>query len=390
MTPRPGEGFERAGGFGHPAICVYSLYSLDMAEQKQRSNNNQSFRGRGGRRSRRPRGMGSDSKSFTAPVATTKQNRTPRPKMTTLANGDCRITHREYIQDVKAGTGAPTPYTVSQLPVNPGQKTTFQWLSRIAANYESYVFEKLVFAYETEASTSLGGTMVLSLDYDASDAAPLSKQQAMAYRSSVRTAPWKGVRHSSKTEDLRKNKTNFVRPGVQPANTDIKTYDIGNLFIISQGVSTSDATLGELYVEYTVLLMTPVFEPLPLPSIGGNITGDGLTASAANPFGTAPTVDPQAASIAIDNASQITFSEAGTYLVAFEITGTVITADALVGVGVGVAPTAITTLLLASGLSQISIWSVVVTQPGAAAYTATATTITAASAWIGTAPDSSI
>jgi len=61
-------------------------------------------------------------------------------------------------------------------------------------------------------------------------------------------------------EDLRKQKTYFVRPAGVPLGTDVKEYDVGNLFAITQGVTTAGAVLGELYVEYDVLLMTPVLE----------------------------------------------------------------------------------------------------------------------------------
>jgi len=102
---------------------------------------------------------------------------------------------------------------------------------------------------------------VLAVDYDASDAAPLTKQQALAYRGSVRSPPWQNCCHTSLKEDLSKEKTYYVRPGAQPANTDIKTYDTGVLYAINQGVTTGGAVTGELYVEYDVLLMTPLYEP---------------------------------------------------------------------------------------------------------------------------------
>jgi len=177
-----------------------------------------------------------------------------------MRNGDCRIVHREFIQDVVAGTGTPSVFSDVQIAVNPGQSTSFPWLSSIAGRFESYQFRKLKYCYETEAPSSLGGTLVLSLDYDATDPAPSSKQQALAYRNAVRSAPWTTCCHSSDLEDLSKQKSYFVRPAGQPVGTDIKMYDVGNLSVISQGVTTASATLGELYVEYDVLLMTPVLE----------------------------------------------------------------------------------------------------------------------------------
>jgi len=366
-----------------------------MADQKQQPHKPkpQRPRGRGGRgrgKGRGPPNRG-DQKKFQAPVAQTNVNRTRKPKVQTLVNGDCRITHREYVEDiVAAGGGPPTPFTAQALALNPGQKTTFQWLSRIAANYESYRFESLHFCYETEAATTLGGTLMLAIDYDAADPAPTSKQQAMAYRSSTRTAPWAGCRHRSMNEDLRKNKSNFVRIGAQPPNTDIKTYDIGNLFVISQGIGVSGATLGELYVEYTVLLMTPVYEPLYIGPFGGDFQSNGAPINGANPFGTAPVLNPLSQGVVLNNASQFTFTDVGTYLVTIESIGTVITAAAFVPDG----NSAVAALILSldSGALFINVtYAVVVnTAPSTVSYTVTATTITQSIGFVGSAPTGSI
>jgi hypothetical protein len=206
--------------------------------------------------------MGNQGAMSTVGVAQGKVKKTGKPKMQTLRNGDCHIVHREYIQDLTAQGSSPSTFNVAAtLSCNPGQAGTFPWLSKIAANFESYKFNKLKFCYETEAPSSLGGTQVLAVDYDASDAAPLTKQQALAYRGSVRSPPWQNCCHTSIKEDLSKEKTYYVRPGAQPANTDIKTYDVGVLYAINQGVTTGGAVTGELYVEYDVTLMTPLYEP---------------------------------------------------------------------------------------------------------------------------------
>jgi hypothetical protein len=207
--------------------------------------------------------------------------------MSTMRNGDCRVVHREYIQDITAAaSGPPTAFAVTQLAVNPGQAGTFPWLSSVARNFESYRFKKLKFCYETEAPSSLGGSLVVSLDYDATDTAPVTKQQAMAYRNAVRSAPWEPCCHTSAQEDLNKQKSYFVRPGAQPANTDIKTYDAANAFVCTQNVTTSSAVCGELYVEYDVELLTPVYEVA--AGVGTLINSTGAGTGNTSFGGTAP------------------------------------------------------------------------------------------------------
>lgn len=221
----------------------------------------------------------SSERSQAAPVALTRVMKNKAPRVMSRQNGDMSVKHREYIGEVVAQSSAPSLFKVQSYPINPGQAGVFAWLSKVAQNFESYSFRKLRFLYETEAPSSLGGTLVLAVDYDATDPSPVSKQQALAFRSSIRSAPWQPCIFEAVSEDLHKLKTNYVRPGAQPANTDLKMYDIGNLFVITQGVSTSGAVCGELYVEYEVDLLTPVYEIVPTTS-----TVEATNPTVAQPF----------------------------------------------------------------------------------------------------------
>jgi len=281
------------------------------------------------RRNRRPRrnrnrangprptgGLDASGPISFAPVTMTRVQRGRKPQMAMLSDGDILVTHREYFADVVAASGAPNPFNNTTYNINPGQSVMFPWLSKVAQNYESYQFQKLKFDYETDAPSSLGGTVVLAVDYDSSDAPATSKQQAQAYRSFVKSAPWKECTFQAIKEDLQKLKSHFVRPGAQPTGTDIKLYDIGVLNVITQSVSTSNALCGELYVDYTVKLMTPVYEPaLSNATYSGVFTGAGVL-STTNPLGTAPTTAAGTTGAYVNNSSRVTFTQPGEYLCA--------------------------------------------------------------------------
>lgn len=323
--------------------------------------------------------------SRTAPVATSKNTKTQRPKMRTMKNGDCHIIHREYISDINASSGSPSIFSVTPFAVNPGQSSTFQWLSKVASNFESYKFNKLKFDYETEAPTSLGGTLMLTLDYDATDPPPVSKQQAMAYRGSVRSAPWTPCCHTSILEDLSKNKTYFVRPGSQPANTDIKLYDVGNLFVISKGVTTADAALGELYVDYDVMLMTPIYEATPAIQYGGYVVG-GTGVSNANPLGTAPNPGANNFGFSFDNASNLTINQAGNYLLSFDSVGTVLGTQTLTPDGFSTA-SPINFLVNAAGTEMLGVYEITASAPTVIAFSTTGTTISSSTVYLALMPN---
>jgi hypothetical protein len=176
---------------------------------------------------------------------------------------DCTIvTHREYIADVNSASSA---FQVQKYSINPGISTTFPWLSSVANRFESYLFDRLTFSYEPICPTNTAGSVILSVDYDANDPAPNNKVTAMAYSGAVRTSPWDLVNFNAYKSDLSKF---GVQRYTRAANVtgDIKTYDIGSLFVCTSSTPTAATTLGELYVEYTCKFYTPQLSPVS----GGN------------------------------------------------------------------------------------------------------------------------
>jgi len=245
--------------------------------------------------------------------------RQAKPRFEARLNGDVMIRHKEFIQDI-AGSVA---FTATQLSINPG--LTLPWLSSVAPRWESYRFEKLRICFETEAPTSALGTVLLSVDYDASDAAPTSKQQAMAYRSSVRSPPWSNCCHDSIREDLLKKAPYYIRAGALAANQDVKLYDTANLFVCTQGQADT-TNIGELYIEYDVLLMTPQLGDI---SVGTAIYGEWSAAVSTNaaPFGNTKLGPLQATLVyggTTTSVSTLTFTNPYSGLVAFNATGTTV------------------------------------------------------------------
>lgn len=194
------------------------------------------------------------------PVAFSKQRTTGKPDLKHLPNGDVMIDHVEFIGDV-AGSVA---FATTTSPVNPGLPSSFPWLSQIAPNYESYLFEQLDFEYQNSVGSNTAGVVMLGVDYDASDPPPISKLQFASYQDYNREAPWKPFEQKNRRPNLQKRKSYYVRIGNLSANQDIKLYDTGNLFVGTQGMSGA-TNVGELYVKYRVRLMTPQLQN---PAVG--------------------------------------------------------------------------------------------------------------------------
>ncbi len=191
-----------------------------------------------------------------APVAMMRISRTGVPDVSGspyVGDGRIRVRHREYLADV-AGSVA---FAATGYAINPGLATSFPWLSNLAKNFESFLFRRLSFEFETQKSTATSGTVMLAIDFDAADAAPTTKTALMTYHNAVRSAAWAECQYRSDGADLRKfGVQRYIRTAALAANLDIKTYDVGNLYVATQGEADTTA-IGELYVVYDVELITP-------------------------------------------------------------------------------------------------------------------------------------
>jgi hypothetical protein len=168
-------------------------------------------------------------------------------------NGDSvNIHHREFIQDV---TGQ-IAFNALSFPVNPGRDTLFTWLPQLATRYERYQFRNLRFIYEPRCSTATSGSVILAMDYDPLDTAPATKQDVYSYHHSAQSSPWDESCLTVDSSILRNRGTLFSRAGAIPAGSDLKTYDLGNLWLCVSGF-TGAVVCGELFVEYDVILMVP-------------------------------------------------------------------------------------------------------------------------------------
>jgi len=192
------------------------------------------------------------------------------------------VSEEEYIADVVLTSSG---FTNLQYAVNPGNATTFPWLSTIAANFNKYRFTKLLFKYRPivsgYATAGQTGDIILSFNPDASDPAPVA--QAQVYDLQMRDndepcVPF--VLNKLSIAEINKQDSYYVRVGAAPASTDIKTYDVGNLNVSTTGTASS-GTCGKLFVEYTCMLHSPV---LIQPATGGVLHFSSLTATSANNF----------------------------------------------------------------------------------------------------------
>jgi len=179
------------------------------------------------------------------------------------ANGDSVIIRRtEYIKDIVSSATANT-FTSETFPLNPGQPATFPFLSKIAQNYEEYKLLGMCFHFKSLSGDSVAsvqsglGFVAMATQYDSMDAPFTNKNQIVNYSMSQSGNPSKDQLHGIECADhLVAQSHLYVRPSNQPANTDLRLYDLGTTTIANSCPGTS-VTLGELWVTYEVMLMKP-------------------------------------------------------------------------------------------------------------------------------------
>lgn len=171
------------------------------------------------------------------------------------------IEEDEYIAEINGSVS----FATTSYAINPGQSATFPWAYKIAGLYERYVFERLEFYYRREvseyATNGQTGKVMLSIDYDASDSPPSTKQQVEDTIPHIDGMPCveQILLRADPKELLGLPGGRYVRPSTLPVNTDIKTYDSGTLYVSTYGCANTNV-IGELRVRYRCRLTVPVLE----------------------------------------------------------------------------------------------------------------------------------
>jgi len=191
------------------------------------------------------------------------QNPKLSPMFPTGASGRAKRSRIEVEDEYVADIAGSTTFAVTTYAVNPGQSGTFPWLSKEALLFEKYKTLRLEFYYRPQVSAYAAngqtGKVMLSFDFDASDAPPATKQQVEDTHPHSDGMPYEEVLLTIDPKDCSLQDSYFVRPGGLPGSSDIKTYDAGILAVSTIG-NNSTANIGELRVRYAIALQDPVLE----------------------------------------------------------------------------------------------------------------------------------
>lgn len=193
------------------------------------------------------------------PAATAHTTRLKAPKLRNNNEGtSVTISHREYIGPVAGNTTFGLLYSQA---INPANAILFPWLSNMTLNYENYHFNKLSFHVVPSCATTRAGTVGLLVDYDPEDVArpPTYMARFMNNWKAASTEVWnpRGLTLQTKVPAMRVYTTNKYIRHETGTPVDLQRYDSG-LFYCAVGDSDSTNLIGQLWVEYEIVLMYPV------------------------------------------------------------------------------------------------------------------------------------
>nr|WRQ65404.1 structural protein [Tolivirales sp.] len=234
------------------------------------------------------------------------------------------VRHREFIATIPSSTD----FVVQKsFQLNPGNQTTFPWLSTIANSFQEYRFKGVVFHYIPTSGHAISGTspslgsVMMQTSYRANDTAPSTKAELLNEYWSGEVVPSETLAHPIECNPA-ENPFNvqYVRRGDLPSGDNQLFYDLGVTHICTAGQLAAGNVLGDLWVTYEVELKKPI--------VASNVTSDvdawaGSVVSPANatPFtGLTKTYGTLAAS-GLGNV--LTFAAPpGLYLVTITMAGT--------------------------------------------------------------------
>jgi len=212
------------------------------------------------------------------------------PKVVNVGREAFVLRHREFLGDLLSGSSVPTLFNLQTFALNPGNLALFPFAAPIAQRFQEYEITGMFIELKTLAadfSTQFAlGSVFMATDYNVLNPAPTSKQQLENMEYSNSCKPSCSLIHWIECDPA--NTTlgsthRYIATNGDYQGGDRRLYDLGNIYIGSQGLPNDSAHIAEIWVSYEIALYKPIIEEDPL-----QVTGIGCRYNFTNPLATAP------------------------------------------------------------------------------------------------------
>jgi hypothetical protein len=198
---------------------------------------------------------------------------TSPPRVVNSKKGEATVfQHREYLGDLYSGYvpegESASNYTIQPFIINPGNETLFPLLEPIASQFQEWelrgaIVELKSLCGEFATNTSLGSVFV-GTQYNVLEAAPANKLELENLEYSTSCKPSVNLIHCIECSPVNDVMTHlYVAPNnVYPEDCDLRFYDLGTIYIGTQGIPVAYAPIAEIWITYEVALFKPQLNEL--------------------------------------------------------------------------------------------------------------------------------
>jgi hypothetical protein len=177
---------------------------------------------------------------------------------------ETRIQHREYIGDIIVPS-SPSSFSNASYTINAANSYTFPWLAAVAARFQQYRFNGLIFEFKTLSSdiTAGGalGAVVMSTNYDTIKKPFTSKLEMENSEYATSAKPSRSQIHVVECDPaMTQSKLLYCADAGNDETLDIdpRFANLGNFQLATVGLPGSTGqVLGELWASYDVSLFKP-------------------------------------------------------------------------------------------------------------------------------------
>jgi len=179
-----------------------------------------------------------------------------------------RITHREYIGDIKAPEGQG--FNVTQYAITPTNDKLFPWLANFASKFQRFKINGMVFYYKsTSTDYNNSGIIAMTVNYDPSEEAYTTMQGMMNSKFAVSTKPSQHLAAPVECAPAESPQAGyFIEHSAQLTAAELRQTCKGMLNIATEGLSVdAGVSIGQLFVVYDIQLMYPYHSIASRPSV---------------------------------------------------------------------------------------------------------------------------
>lgn len=188
----------------------------------------------------------------------------PSIRNSAALEGAVIVRHREYLGDIITSSTAGS-FNIDSYSLNPAQITSFPWLHPIAAQFEEYMINGMVYEFKSTASDAIAsstnlalGNVVMATSYDPLNPPFASNMEMLNYEYAQSCKVSESAMHMIECDPRQSPLTHlYTRSGPAPGNADLRLYDFGTFYIATSGLQGTSVSIGQLWVSYEFAFFKP-------------------------------------------------------------------------------------------------------------------------------------